>query len=82
MCITIPIVFFITSIVVDYVLFSTTGLGAFAYGMAESSRLPVDDPSYDPTKDPLAQAASDDSVWSLAFVMCMLAKMMSFLLAW
>ena len=82
-CIAIPLVFGITSLVVDFVLFSTSGLAAFEYGLAESSRVPgPDDPAYDPAADPLAQVAAEDGGLTLAFALCMLAKMMSFILAW
>ncbi len=76
----IPIVFFATSLVVDYVLFSTSGLAAFEYSLAASARLPPPgSPEYDPTLDPAAPEYDpelDDLTpgLGLAFAFCTLAK--------
>lgn len=76
----IPIVFFATSLVVDYVLFSTSGLAAFEYSLAASARLPPPgSPEYDPTLDPAApeydpELADLTPGLGLAFAFCTLAK--------
>ena len=95
-CIVVPVIFGLASLVVDYVLFSTSGLGAFDQGVAEGSRaVPADGAAFVPTADGLAYIPTADgdpvmdtgvvvadSGWGLAFVICFLMKFMSFFMAW
>jgi hypothetical protein len=87
-CITIPSVFFVTSLIVDYVLHSMQGLGAFE---ATSDRvIPIldpTDPAYDPTLDPSSPAYDPhtlilDGTQGLVYFICSVANTMVFFLVW
>lgn len=80
----IPLIFLITSFVVDYVLFATSGLQAFDYKSAYASSVPPDeypsDEQYDdPTLDPLVNSSPTTT---FVFLFCTLANFMSFFMAW
>lgn len=60
--------------VVDYVLFASSGLDAFNYKSAYASSVPPDDQEYDPTLDPLVV----DGGTGFIFIFCIMANSMAF----
>lgn len=77
-CILIPCIFLLTSLVVDAVLY----LNQSAHSIVDVVEKPydeVDDPSYDPDTDPLLQLDPDTG---LIFVFCTLVNSMVFFMAW
>lgn len=83
-CVSIPLIFFVTSLIADFLLFSQAGLDAFEYKSAASSSVPPDDVVddygyYDPEEDPLAGMSPNSS---LLFIFATLANTMAFFMAW
>jgi hypothetical protein len=81
-CLTIPIIFLVTSFVVDYVLFAEAGLEAFDYKTAYASSVPpegYDPETYDPATDPLAGVGAGTG---FVFIFCSLANFMAFFMSW
>jgi len=81
-CITIPLIFLVTSFVVDYVLFAEAGLKAFDYKTAYASSVPpegYDPETYDPATDPLSGIGASVG---FVFIFCSLANFMAFFMSW
>lgn len=75
MCIVIPVVFLVTSMIVDFVLYSQNG--ARAFDLAKPYEPQSTDEQYDPETDPLANMSENTG---LVFVFATLANTMVFFL--
>lgn len=76
-CILIPCIFLLTSVVVDIVLYLNRSSNAIVN--VEKPYDQVDEPMYDPETDPLSQLDPDTG---LLFVFCTLVNSMVFFMAW
>jgi cbb3-type cytochrome oxidase subunit 3 len=78
-CILIPCIFLLTSVVVDFVLYLNTNANDSILDAEKPYDQVTPDDEYDPEKDPLATLDPDTG---LVFVFCTLVNTMVFFMAW